>query len=129
MGLGSSTEHVIRHLLAAYHPGQNFLYDLQILAVEPGITKSGVDHPDFPDIPVRIMWGDNLPEDGFALTQADLEEARALAAQRPAVSVDWLPSTGIYGNGHMLMMEDNSAELAARSMAWFEKTVSTSPAE
>lgn len=39
VGLGSSTEHVIRHLLAAYHPGQNFLYDLQILAVEPGALE------------------------------------------------------------------------------------------
>lgn len=35
-GLGSSAEHVIRHLLGAYHPGQNLLYDLAILDTEPG---------------------------------------------------------------------------------------------
>jgi hypothetical protein len=39
-GLGSSTEHVIRHLVGAYHPGQNFLYDLQILDVEPGALEA-----------------------------------------------------------------------------------------
>lgn len=36
VGLGSSTAHVIRHLTGAYHPGDNALYDLQILDVEPG---------------------------------------------------------------------------------------------
>jgi hypothetical protein len=35
-GLGSSVTHVIRHLLAAYHPGENLLYDLAILDTEPG---------------------------------------------------------------------------------------------
>jgi hypothetical protein len=35
-GLGSSATHVIRHLLAAYHPGENLLYDLAILHTEPG---------------------------------------------------------------------------------------------
>lgn len=36
VGLGSSAGHIRRHLLGAYHPGDNFLYDLQILDVEPG---------------------------------------------------------------------------------------------
>ncbi len=36
IGLGSSTRHVIRHVLAAYHPGDNLLYDLAILDAEPG---------------------------------------------------------------------------------------------
>ena len=35
-GLGSSDAHVIRHLVGAFHPGDNFHYDLQILAVSPG---------------------------------------------------------------------------------------------
>lgn len=35
-GLGSSTRHVIRHLLGAYHPGDNLHYDLQIIAHDEG---------------------------------------------------------------------------------------------
>lgn len=40
VGLGSSTPHVIRHLLGAYHPGDNALYDLSILDVEPGALQA-----------------------------------------------------------------------------------------
>lgn len=36
IGVGSSREHVIRHVLGAYHPGDNLLYDLAILDTEPG---------------------------------------------------------------------------------------------
>lgn len=39
VGLGSSTPHILRHLLGAYHPGDNAVYDLQILSVEPGALE------------------------------------------------------------------------------------------
>lgn len=35
-GLCSSTDHVIRHIVGAYHPGYNVAYDLQIIAGEVG---------------------------------------------------------------------------------------------
>lgn len=38
-GLGTSTEDKIRHLLGAYHPGNNFVYDLQILCAQPGAIE------------------------------------------------------------------------------------------
>jgi hypothetical protein len=34
--------------------------------------------------------------------------------------VVWLPARGISGNGHMLMIEDNSDELAAMIMNWLD---------
>ncbi len=40
VGLGSSAEHIVRHLLGAYHPGDNALYDLAILTVEPGSLQA-----------------------------------------------------------------------------------------
>ena len=95
-----------------------------IYAIEPGITRAGLGQPDFPHIPVRILWGDNLPDDGFALKQSDVAEAQELARLRRNVSVDWLPEHGICGNGHMLMMENNSSELAQRAMAWLHEAVS-----
>ena len=38
-GLGSDAASKIRHLLGAYHPGDNFIYDLEILAAEPGALE------------------------------------------------------------------------------------------
>ena len=89
-----------------------------IFSIEPGVTSPGLDDPDFPDIPVRIMWGDNLPEDAPVLSMHDLRTAQAIAARNPKVTVDHLPADGISGNGHKLMQDDNSAELAARIMRW-----------
>lgn len=92
-----------------------------IFSVEPGITTAGINWHDFSNIPVRIMWGDNLPVEGEVLTRKDVEDAQLLAEQFENVSLDWLPAAGIHGNGHMLMMEDNSADLAARAMTWLRE--------
>ena len=32
----------------------------------------------------------------------------------------WLPDLGISGNGHMLMMENNSEEIATLALAWLQ---------
>lgn len=37
VGLGSSAEHIQRHLVGTYHPGDNALYDLQVLDVDGAI--------------------------------------------------------------------------------------------
>ena len=34
----------------------------------------------------------------------------------------WLPDLGIEGNGHMLMIEDNSDQIAALIMEWLKKS-------
>jgi len=39
-GLGSSTEHTIRHLLGAHHDRADFHFDLQLIAHEPGVLQS-----------------------------------------------------------------------------------------
>jgi len=41
-----------------------------------------------------------------------------LAEAGAAVEFWWLPDRGIDGNGHMLMMEDNSDELADMIIGW-----------
>ena len=33
-----------------------------------------------------------------------------------------LPAEGIFGNTHLLMVDDNNAEIAARIMAWLAET-------
>jgi pimeloyl-ACP methyl ester carboxylesterase len=89
-----------------------------IVALEPGLTTPGLDDPAFPDIPVLIMWGDRLPETAVALSQRDVAQARAISRDRPKVVLDLLPEHGICGNGHMLMLEDNSDLLAERAINW-----------
>lgn len=91
-----------------------------ILAVEPAVISPGLDDPDFPDIPISVMWGDNLPAEGILLSRRDVATVAAIAAKRSHLIQDLLPEHGIVGNGHMLMMEDNSAELAKRAMDWLE---------
>jgi len=91
-----------------------------IYAVEPA-TLSGLESPDFPDIPVHILWGDGLTPDARTLSTRDLAEARDLAATRRQLTVEHLPESGIRGNGHMLMMEENSGELAERLSAWIAR--------
>ncbi|RJG00603.1 alpha/beta fold hydrolase [Noviherbaspirillum sedimenti] len=88
-----------------------------IAAVEPGVGCEVLDRADFPDIPVYVMWGDNLAPAGV-LTRAQMEACKELAAQRRNITVDYLPDAGIFGNGHMLMMEDNNRELLDRIIAW-----------
>jgi hypothetical protein len=90
------------------------------LTVEPGVTSLGLDDESFPDIPVCVMWGDNIPDNARTLSQKDIALARKIAVRRPKVTVDVLPEHGIDGNGHMLMRENNSHELADRAISWFK---------
>lgn len=39
-GLGSSTAHVIRHILGAHHEADDFAYDLSLIAHEPGALQA-----------------------------------------------------------------------------------------
>lgn len=89
-----------------------------IASIEPAQTCPGLDDPAFPDIPVRPIWGDNLPPEGGTLTLRDVEQARTLSRRLPNISLDYLPEQGIHGNGHMLMMEDNNDVIAARVVDW-----------
>ncbi len=93
-----------------------------IASIEPAQTCPGLDDPTFPEIPVRLIWGDNLPPEGGTLTLRDVELARALSREMPNIVLDYLPEQGIHGNGHMLMMEDNNDVIAARVIDWLLST-------
>lgn len=59
---------------------------------------------------ILIVTGDRDPRHPRSIDEAT---ARYLGAE-----FIWLPDRGITGNGHMLMIEDNSDELAAMVLAW-----------
>ncbi|WP_439498430.1 alpha/beta fold hydrolase [Bosea sp. (in: a-proteobacteria)] len=63
-------------------------------------------------LPILIVTGDQDPRHPRAVDEAT---ARYLGAE-----FAWLPERGIAGNGHMLMSETNSDEIAALIVAWLE---------
>jgi pimeloyl-ACP methyl ester carboxylesterase len=62
------------------------------------------------ECPILIVTGDQDPRHPRVL---DASTAEYLGAE-----FVWLPDLGISGNGHMLMMEDNSEEIATLALTW-----------
>ena len=61
---------------------------------------------------VLIVTGDHDPRHPRAVDEA--------TANYLGADFTWLPDRGIHGNGHMMMIEDNSDELAAMILAWLD---------
>lgn len=80
----------------------------------------------FPDIPVKVLWGDNIADDAPTLSRAELRIVENLALRRPKLELDWLPDAGIRGNGQMLIMEHNNDLIARRVMDWLSALLGTS---
>ena len=72
------------------------------------------------DVPQLIVWGDYVPQSELwtKLIQASTNYHKALAAM--GGKIDWvsLPEQGIKGNGHMLMMDANSDQVAELMQKW-----------
>ena len=83
------------------HGGQIRIDDVSVFDGLPVLVFTGSDDTDHPrDVDGRVAdW---------------------LADAGAAVDFWWLPDRGVDGNGHMLMMEDNSDELADMIMEWLE---------
>jgi pimeloyl-ACP methyl ester carboxylesterase len=62
---------------------------------------------------ILIMTGDHDPRHPRALDQATADYLGA--------EFLWLPDLDIHGNGHLLMIEDNSDSLAELTVAWLER--------
>lgn len=69
----------------------------------------------FKDFPVLVITGSS---DTDHPRSADEETASWLASLGAKVTFKFLSDADIYGNGHMLMLEDNSAEIAEIIMDW-----------
>jgi diaminopropionate ammonia-lyase len=87
------------------------------IAVEPsGVPE--VDPASVRHIPHLFIWGDHLHGDWVDLYRSARRFHEALIDL--GGSSDWidLPERGIHGNSHMIMMDDNSAEVAALICQW-----------
>lgn len=79
-------------------------------------TQARVSRPGcFRDLPILVLTGSHdleHPYETDAAIVAWLQQSGARA------EFTWLPDRGIVGNGHMLMLERNSAEIAAMICDW-----------
>ena len=61
---------------------------------------------------ILIVTGDHDPRHPRAVDEA--------TAAYVGAEFMWLPDRGIHGNGHMMMIEDNSDDLASMILAWLD---------
>ncbi len=93
-----------------------------LIAIEPAFApKPG--HPNVPqlkDVPHLLVWGDFI--DTNPIWVDHVNELKAYHSQLVAagVNAEWLdlPAAGIKGNTHMIMMDTNSDQIAARVQNW-----------
>lgn len=99
-----------------------------LILVEPVVfLAAGEDLSMFKDIPMLFVWGDFMSEkfkivhSGIESVRRDIPRYRA-GLEKNDVDYTWmsLPEFGITGNSHMLMMDDNSAEIAGMICGWLE---------
>ncbi len=96
-----------------------------IVAVEPSGTPdpSKVDVAKLKGTPHLFVWGDYLGEQELwkKITPAVHRYRDALRAAGVRTDELELPSRGIHGNSHMMMMDRNSDEIAALLQRWLEE--------
>ena len=75
------------------------------------------DTSPFRGLPVLVFTGSDDTDHPKDVDGAVVDWLRECGAD---VEFCWLPDRGVVGNGHMLMMEDNSDELADMILAWLD---------
>jgi pimeloyl-ACP methyl ester carboxylesterase len=92
-----------------------------VIAVEPsGAPGPAIDAARVKGVPHLWVWGDNLDTFPFwgSVVPAGVRYRDAIVAAGGCA--DWLdlPRAGVRGNTHMVMMDDNSDEVAQRLQDW-----------
>jgi pimeloyl-ACP methyl ester carboxylesterase len=77
--------------------------------------------PSLQKVPILVVTSE-------ASYHAAYDHCTVTYLQQAGVSAKWikLPGIGIHGNGHMMMLEKNSAEIAAVMARWMEETIPSS---
>lgn len=95
-----------------------------IVALEPaGAPPPGPELDKLKNIPILIIWGDNISSEPVWVRQQpfSLRFAADLKARGGDVEVIELPKIGITGNDHMLMMDTNSDQIADLIQDWMKR--------
>ncbi len=95
-----------------------------IIAIEPsGAPKTGPDLEKLKNIPILVIWGDYLDKQALWQRLVPNIDAFAKDLRSKGGRIDWvqLPELGISGNTHMLMMDENSDQIASLIQEWMTK--------
>jgi pimeloyl-ACP methyl ester carboxylesterase len=126
-------QHVCPCVVMVHSQGGNFGFNAAlaapdkvkaVIAVEPSGAPdpSKADAAAMKDIPHLAVWGDFM--EGHPLWSRIVPNVtrwqQAIAGAGGRADTLDLPKEGIAGNSHMLMMDTNSDEIAARIQAWME---------
>jgi alpha-ketoglutarate-dependent taurine dioxygenase/pimeloyl-ACP methyl ester carboxylesterase len=89
-------------------------------AGSPEATREAVE--TVRHIPHLYIWGDHLDADPSIRTTTPLARAWASELGSCGGAIDWLdlPTLGIHGNTHLLMMDRNNAQIAQLIQYWLE---------
>ena len=90
-----------------------------LVALEPGLPPEG-SRSRLTKVPLVIVLGDHQQQTGISNNKAFTDN---LKGQGGDASTVVLPEVGILGNGHMMMMERNSEQVADLVEAWITKHV------
>ena len=93
-----------------------------LIAIEP----SGAPKPEaaaggkLKDVPHLVVWGDYIGQSPLWQRFVPASEGYANALRAEGGVADWwdLPKLGVSGNGHMLMMDRNSDQVARMIQKW-----------
>lgn len=95
-----------------------------VIAVEPsGAPPEGQDAAALKDIPHLVVWGDYTADNPFwqrIRANIDRSQAQIRAVGGVADTLD-MPAEGVRGNSHMIMMDTNSDDVAARINTWLDR--------
>jgi hypothetical protein len=75
------------------------------------------DYPD--DVPTLVMSGD--PIDPSVPPPFGILGCKTVAESHPNMTVLYLPEEGIFGNSHMMMMDENNVQIADLIIDWIEE--------
>ena len=88
-------------------------------APDPNVTSLA----PLTDIPILVIWGDHLSQVPFWHAAFNLVRTACQTIETAGGDVEWLdlPAAGIPGNSHLLMLDDNSDDIADRVQAWMAR--------
>jgi len=95
-----------------------------IVAIEPaGAPPPGPELDKLKGIPILIVWGDNVDKHEIWKRQMPASKAFAEDLRARGGRVEWidLPTLGIAGNSHMVMMDTNSDQVAGLIQDWMRR--------
>jgi pimeloyl-ACP methyl ester carboxylesterase len=95
-----------------------------VIAVEPsGAPPATAEAARLREVPHLVVWGDRIAGNPFwERIRGNVErwQGQIREAGGTAETLD-MPAEGVAGNSHMIMMDDNSDDVAARIQGWMER--------